>query len=397
MEHVVIAGASVAGLRAAEALRTSGWAGRLIIVGAEPYPPYSRPQVSKQLLTGQRTVAETRLPAGALDAEWILGVQVTTCDLGAGTVTLSDHRRLAFDGLVAATGVRPRRLPLPGHELSGVEYLRSADDAARLRARLQAGGRLAVIGAGFIGAEVASAARKLGCAVTVIDPAPAPMSAVLGDVAAGELAALHGAHDVDLRMGRCAVAVHGTAAAEAVELDDGAVIPVDAVLIAVGSVPNIEWLDASDLDLSDGILCDSRCFVVGSDDRIVAAGDVARWPVVGSGGAAARVEHWSIAGEQGAAAGTALAVGRALSVPFESLLRVTSRQHGASLAILGRPAAAHQVDTTISSRPGKPRFVARYLDSSGRLVGAATLNANAELAALACELRGAGDSMAGAA
>ncbi|MGV9799255.1 NAD(P)/FAD-dependent oxidoreductase [Mycobacterium sp. NPDC003449] len=396
MRRIVIVGASVAGLRAAEAIRAAGWAGHLVVVGREPQLPYSRPQVSKQLLLGKRSVAQARLPLGALDAEWMLGVEATDCDLDAGAVSLSDGRELVFDGLVVASGARPRVLSLPGAELDGVGYLRSSLDAEWLRSALRPGARLVVIGAGFIGGEVASAARKLGCEVVLVDPASAPLAALLGAEAAAELAALHRHNGVDLRMGRNVVAVRGVNRVDGVELDDGSAVPADAVLIAIGSVPNSEWLHSTGLDITDGLRCDAHCFAVGCDDRVVAAGDVARWPVPGlADGLATRVEHWAVAGDQGGAAGSALVMGRQLSAPFRPLLSVTSRQHGATLAILGRPSGAEQVATIVDDGGDKPRFVARYTDGAGRLVGAATLNANASLAGLRAALADA--DVAGAA
>lgn len=381
MQRIAIVGASIAGLRAAEAIRAAGWSGRLVVVGAEPHPPYSRPQVSKQLLLGVRSVADAHLPNSELDADWVLGASAISCDLDAGMLSLSDGREIGFDGLVAATGVRPRTLSVQGGELAGVGYLRTAHDADALRSLLRPESRLVILGAGFIGGEVASAARKLGCDVSLIDPAPAPLSALLGAPAAAQLAGLHRDNGVKLHMGRAATVVHGETGVRAVELDDGSVVPADAVLIAIGSVPNVEWLNSTGLDLSDGLLCDSHCFAIGSDDRVVAAGDLARWPNRADG-PAGRIEHWSVAGQHGAAAGTALVLGRDRCAPFWPFPSVTSRQHGASLAILGRPTAADQVETTVDSDGGKPRFVARYTDSSGQLVGAATLNANASLAAL---------------
>ena len=306
---IVIVGAGVGGLRTAEALRGNGYAGQLIIVGAETHPPYSRPPLSKDFLCGRRSVEEILLrPMTALDpVEWRLGHPVVACSLRERSLLLADGAALVFEGLVVATGVRPRRLDLPG-PVSGRHVLRRLDDALALRPLLGPGVRLVVIGAGFIGCEVAASARSLGCDVTVAAPEDVPMERPLGLELGRALQRHHERHGVCFRMGTGAVSVRGDDRVTGLETSTGEILPCDVLVEAVGSIPDVEWLDENGLDLTDGLVCDDHLRVAGRPE-IVAVGDLARFPNALFGGISQRVEHWNMPTETARRAAPALLAG----------------------------------------------------------------------------------------
>ncbi|MGW4239964.1 NAD(P)/FAD-dependent oxidoreductase [Streptomyces sp. NPDC004749] len=293
MTRYVIVGGSAAGLAAAETLRREGYDGTLTLIGDEPHPPYDRPPLSKQVLAGQWDADRPRLrtPADldALGLDLRLGVAAAGLDTAGRTVRLADGTSVAYDGLVVATGVRPRRLPG-----EGAHVLRSLDDALALRGRLAAGRHLVVVGAGFLGAEAAAVARGLGARVTLLEPAPVPLAHAVGEAVGRVLSRAHLEHGVDLRTGVTVV----EAGAGGVRLADGTVVEADEVLVAAGSLPNTEWLDGSGLTVEDGVVCDAYCRAA---PGVYAAGDVARWhnPLFG---VAMRIEHRTNAAEQGMAA-----------------------------------------------------------------------------------------------
>jgi NADPH-dependent 2,4-dienoyl-CoA reductase/sulfur reductase-like enzyme len=288
---IAVVGASLGGLRAAEQLRAAGWEGAITVYGEEPHLPYNRPPLSKEVLAGEApaTATELRRRPSVGDVEWRLGMAVLSADLGARTLTLADGSVCAYEGLVAATGVRPRRLPLAGGPPRHV--VRTLEDSARLRHELEPGVRVLIIGSGFIGCEVAATARKAGCEVTVVAPEAEPMMLALGEELGRILRRRHEARGVRFRMGRLVSRMH----ADGVVLDDGGACGADVVVEAVGSVPNVEWLAASEgvTDLTDGILCDGH-LRIGGLPYAVAVGDVARFPNPRYGEAARRVEHWSM-------------------------------------------------------------------------------------------------------
>jgi NADPH-dependent 2,4-dienoyl-CoA reductase/sulfur reductase-like enzyme len=306
--RVVVVGASLGGLRAAEQLRAAGWTGQIIVVGAEPHMPYSRPPLSKEALAAG-TVALPSLAllprAGGADIAWRLGTAVSSADFANRVLTLADGQLLGFDGLVVATGLRPRRLRCPGPG-EARHVLRTLDDAARLRIALtrRAGVRLVVIGAGFVGCEVAATARRLGADVTVLDPLPLPLVGPLGAPLATALLRLHRAHGVRFVLDR-GVDHFDTGR---VILNDGTVLPADVVVEAVGSLPNTDWLEGNGFDLSDGVLCDAHLRVEGLP-YAVAVGDVARFPNARYDDVPRRVEHWSIAGHTARRAARTLVAG----------------------------------------------------------------------------------------
>ncbi|WP_344268304.1 NAD(P)/FAD-dependent oxidoreductase [Streptomyces hebeiensis] len=293
MTRYVIVGGSAAGLAAAETLRREGYDGTLTLIGDEPHPPYDRPPLSKQVLAGQWDADRPRLrtPADldALGLDLRLGVAAAGLDTAGRTVRLADGTSVAYDGLVVATGVRPRRLPG-----EGAHVLRTLDDALALRGRLAAGRHLVVVGAGFLGAEAAAVARGLGARVTLLEPAPVPLAHAVGEAVGRVLSRAHLEHGVDLRTGVTVV----EAGADGVRLADGTVVEADEVLVAAGSLPNTEWLDGSGLTVEDGVVCDAYCRAA---PGVYAAGDVARWhnPLFG---VAMRIEHRTNAAEQGMAA-----------------------------------------------------------------------------------------------
>ncbi|MFE6163652.1 NAD(P)/FAD-dependent oxidoreductase [Streptomyces sp. NPDC056486] len=291
---MAVVGASLGGLRAAEQLRAAGWEGPITVYGDEPHLPYNRPPLSKEVLAGEAsaTVTALRRRPSIDDVEWRLGSAVTAADLSARTLTLADGSVHGYEGLVAATGVRPRRLPLTGGPPRHV--VRTLEDSAALRCELGYGVRVLVIGSGFIGCEVAATARKAGCEVTVVAPEAEPMMLAVGEELGRALRRRHEARGVRFRMGRL-VAELGDGR---VVLDDGSECAADVVVEAVGSMPNVEWLRAGEgagvgLDLTDGILCDAH-LRIGGLPHAVAVGDVARFPNPRYGALARRVEHWSM-------------------------------------------------------------------------------------------------------
>ncbi|MGY1730472.1 NAD(P)/FAD-dependent oxidoreductase [Geodermatophilus sp. SYSU D01045] len=298
---VAVVGASLAGLSAARALRDQGYEGRVVVVGDEAHAPYDRPPLSKEFLAGAASPDDIALGVpddDGLDLEWRLGTPAVGLDRATRTVLLGDGTEVRADGVVLATGARARRLP-GAERLDGVHVLRSLDDAVALREDLAAGGRLVVIGAGFIGAEVASTARRLGLEVTVVEALPVPLAGPLGADVGAVCAGLHADHGTRLIVGIGVAGLVGSGRVEAVELTDGRRLPADVVVVGIGAVPNTEWLAGSGVALGDGVLTDPR----GATDvpGVVAAGDcAATWSP--SAERHVRTEHWTHALEQPAAA-----------------------------------------------------------------------------------------------
>lgn len=370
LRDIVVIGASLAGLRAAEALRLNGFAGNLTIVGEENVPPYNRPPLSKQILTGKYAPDDLRLPcADDLGARWALGRRATGLDV-AGRLDLDDGTTLAFDGAIVATGVSPRRPTVPGAALPGVHVLRTLDDALALKAALLPGRRLVVAGAGFIGCEVAASARQLGLEVTVIDPAPAMMGRVLASELSSVFEAIHRDRGVAFLPGRTVTAIEGAGHVEAVMLDDGTRCEADVVVFGIGSLPATGWLEGSGLTLANGLVCDEFCLALGGEGRIAAAGDVAAWRNPAYGGALMRVEHWSNAVDQAAAAAANLLAER--KVPYAPLMSLWSDQYEFKLQALGAPALGDRTVIAHGSLPDR-KFVAECW-AGERLVGVIGVN-----------------------
>jgi NADPH-dependent 2,4-dienoyl-CoA reductase/sulfur reductase-like enzyme len=305
-DRVVVVGASMGGLRAAEAARKAGFTGEVVVFGDEARMPYNRPPLSKDALDG-RTPTDTlefRVPRHAQDVTWRLGETVVQADLTERTVTTQAGDVLAWSGLVAATGLRPRRLDLPG-PTRGRYVIRTVEDAETLRARLVPGARLVVIGAGFIGCEVAATARRLGVEVDVVAPEQVPMERPLGTMLGAALQRRHEAQGVRFHFGRLPSAVLGDGAVTGVRLDDGTELAADLLVEAVGCIPNVEWLDGNGLDLRDGLACDGQLRVEGRSD-LVACGDIARFPNALFDAVPRRVEHWTMVTDTARKAGHTL-------------------------------------------------------------------------------------------
>lgn len=300
----VIVGGGLAGAKAAETLRTEGFDGDLVLVAAEDQLPYERPPLSKSYFAGETPFAEARVHDEAYYAEHevrlLTGRRATELDTGARRLALDDGSALGYDRLLLATGAVPRRPPIPGGDGPGVHVLRTVADADALRSILGPGKRLAIIGAGWIGCEVAASARSLGADVTLLEMAAAPLEGVLGRELGGFFSALHTSHDVDLRTG---VAVSGIEPGPRVVLGDGDAVDCDAVLLGVGVTPATELAAAAGLAIDDGVVCDDR-FRTSAPD-VHAAGDVASVHNARYG-RRLRVEHWANALDQGEAVGRAM-------------------------------------------------------------------------------------------
>lgn len=375
LRRVTIVGGSLAGLRAAEALRREGYDGVVRIIGAEEHLPFDRPPLSKQVLAGTWEPARAQLRgADSVDAEWVLGHRATSLDVATHSVTLDDGSRVDADGVVIATGATPRRLPAavadPG--LEGVHVLRSMADCVALADDLARSERVTVIGAGFIGSEVASTAKGRGLEVTILEALPVPLERVLGAEMGKVCGRLHIDNGVDLRP---AVAVAGLEAGSAagaaagrvgrIRLADGGAIDADVVVVGIGVTPDTGWLQTSGLTLDNGVVCDARCQAA---PRVVAAGDCARWYHTGLA-ALLRVEHWTNAAEQADAAARTLLHGTAAPV-YSPVPYFWSDQYGTKIQFVGHNNPGDTV-AIVEGSVDEGRFVATY--SQGERITAALL------------------------
>ncbi|MHC3002248.1 NAD(P)/FAD-dependent oxidoreductase [Gordonia sp. GN26] len=356
LDHVVVVGASVAGVTAVETLRRRGFGGSISLIGAEPHLPYDRPPLSKQVLTGawdlSRVTVRDQAAVDELNVDLRLGKCAVGLDTDGRVVELEDGERFGYDGLIIATGVAPRYLAA-GHELAGVHVLRTVEDSLALRMDLRAGRRLIVIGAGFLGCEVAAVARTAGLEVTVVDPAPVPMGRQLGDVIGAFATELHRSHGVDIRCGVGVRGLVGEKAVTGVELDNGEVLDADAVLVAIGSTPSTEWLSDSGLTIDNGVVCDATCRAA---PGVYAAGDVARWWHA-TLGTHVRVEHRMNATEQAIAAATNLL---GADTPFTPIPYFWTDQYDVKIQAFG---TFGQGAVPVITQGGldEGRFIARYV------------------------------------
>lgn len=307
MGHVIVGG-GLTGAKAAEALREGGYEGSIVLLTADGHRPYDHPPLSKEYLQGAADESAVYVhPAGWYTEHGVdlrLGTTVAGIDREAAEVVLADGARVAYDRLLLATGSSPRHLPVPGADLDGVHHLRTLDDSRALRDAIGRAGRVAVIGAGWIGLEVTAAARIAGAEVTVLEAGKAPLLAALGPKIAEVFAGLHREHGVDLRFGVGVTEIEGAdGAATGVRLADGDVVEADLVLVGIGAAPNIGLAEAAGLDLDNGVVVDER--LRSSDPRIHAAGDIANidYPALGR---RLRVEHWATAYYSGPAAAAAM-------------------------------------------------------------------------------------------
>jgi NADPH-dependent 2,4-dienoyl-CoA reductase/sulfur reductase-like enzyme len=358
IEKVAIVGASLAGMRAATALRDQGFSGSIAVIGDEPHTPYDRPPLSKQFLAGKwnedriELVAQEKLEALELDLR--LGHRAGRLDVEGHFVEIDDGSRLGFDKAVIATGSHPRLLR--GAPADGpIMTLRTIDESRRLAALISDETRLVVVGGGFIGSEVAATAKGLGADVTVVEALPVPLGRVLGDLVGAACAALHQANGVDVRTGTGVSAITKSVGGAQVTLDDGTAIEADVVVVGIGILPTTDWLEDSGLELRDGVIVDE---MLHASDDVVAAGDVARWLDLRDG-STVRAEHWTNAVEQGAAAGRNLLAGREAAEPFRPLPYIWSDQYTTKIQVLGDPHPDDEVKVVDGSYEERS-FVALY-------------------------------------
>jgi NADPH-dependent 2,4-dienoyl-CoA reductase/sulfur reductase-like enzyme len=365
---IVIVGASLAGLRAAETLRREGYDHRVVLVGAEQHLPYDRPPLSKELLAGEwepEQIALRKQPYDDLGLDLQLGRRATGLDVSGRVVELDGSEPLAFDGVVVATGARPRTLP-GTPVLEGIFVLRTLDDCLAIRSRLETRPRVVVIGAGFIGSEVAATCRGRGLEVTVLEMLPTPLARAVGPIVGEACGRLHRDHGVDLRCGVTVAGFEGRDRVERVRLADGSAVEADLVVVGVGVTPETAWLEGSGLALDDGVVCDPTCLAA---PGVVAAGDVARWPNPLFDGESMRVEHWTNATEQGVAAARRLLVDDAADAEvFEPVPFVWSDQYDVKIQVVGSIRGDDEVAVADGSFD-EDRFVALF-GRGGRLVGA---------------------------
>lgn len=385
--RIVVAGASTGGLRAAEQLRAAGWRETITVVGDEPHMPYNRPPLSKEVLAGKESFESLALTPkdSTADVEWRLGTRVTGARLDQRTVLLDDGTALAYDGLVVATGMRPRRLTCPG-PVTGRHTVRTLDDARGLREELtRPGVRVVVVGAGFIGCEVAATAVALGVTdVTVVDPLPLPMVGPLGELLGRILLRRHEQRGVRFALGTGVTAFEGTDRVTGVVLADGTFLPADVVVESVGSAASTEWLQGNGLDLSDGVLTDEHLRVEGRTG-IIAVGDVARFPNGRYDQVPRRVEHWSIPTDTARHAARTLVADlngtERNAAPFAPLPTFWSDQHGFRIQSFGAPLLGRD-DVRILHGDPEGDVVAGY-HTGGRLIGVVALGGPSAAAAAA--------------
>ncbi|WP_322859834.1 FAD-dependent oxidoreductase [Mycobacterium europaeum] len=362
LNQVVVVGAGVAGMGAAETLRRDGYDGALTIVGAERHAPYHRPPLSKKLLSGQVHRAGIDMaPQFDMDARVLRGATAVGLDLSARTVRVRDEGQtlsLAFDGVVIASGAEPRQWP--GQAPEGVFLLRTVEDCLKIRERLGSRPRVVVVGGGFIGSEVAATCRLLGLDVVLVEKASGPLVQALGAELAPCWAKLHREHGVDLRVGVGVDGFVGNGHVEAVRLTDGSQVPADVVIVGLGVTPATGWLEGSGLRLDDGVVCDAKGVAEGNDGDgiVVAAGDVARWwhPLYERH---LRTEHWDDAGRQGAAAARTLLAEPERAEVFDEVPYFWSDHYDVKLQMLGVPADYDAVEV-VEGDQNSGEFVAAY-------------------------------------
>ncbi|OBK45707.1 NAD(P)/FAD-dependent oxidoreductase [Mycobacterium sp. 1081908.1] len=360
VQHIVIVGGGLAAARTAEQLRRSEYAGRITIVSDEAHLPYDRPPLSKEVL--RKEVDDVALkPREWYDEKDItlrLGSAATALDTAKQTVTLADGTALGYDELVIATGLVPRRIPaFP--DLDGIRVLRSFDESMALREHASAAQRAVVVGAGFIGCEVAASLRSLGVDVVLVEPQPTPLAAILGEQIGHLVARLHRDEGVDVRLGLGVAEVRGQGHVDTVVLTDGTELAADLVVVGIGSRPATEWLEGSGVDVDNGVICDEAGHT--SAPNVWALGDVASWR--DTTGHQARVEHWSNVADQARVVVPAMLgqdVPSAVVVPY-----FWSDQYDVKIQCLGEPEAT---DTVHLVEDDGRKFLA-YYERDGVLVG----------------------------
>jgi NADPH-dependent 2,4-dienoyl-CoA reductase/sulfur reductase-like enzyme len=371
LDRVVVVGASLAGLRAVETLRKSGFEGSVTLVGEEAHLPYDRPPLSKEVLKGERSIGTVGFRDEAffegLGVEVRTGQRATGLDLNDRHLLLGDER-LPFDGAILATGSSPRTLPsMPA--LRGVYTLRTLDDTHALLDAFARNPRVAVVGAGFIGSEVASSARSRGLEVTVIEALPVPLVRAIGEAMGAVCASLHRDRGTDLRCGAGVDAVEGSGRVERIRLTDGSTVAADVVIVGVGVSPTTEWLEGSGLEIRNGLVCDAT--LCAGPPFVFGAGDIVRWPNP-LFDMEMRLEHWTNATEQGAFAARNLLSGGGAK-PFESVPYFWSDQYGIRIQLVGYAEGDEDEVLVCHGSVEERQFVALYRRGD-RLVAAFSMN-----------------------
>lgn len=380
VRRLVVVGASLAGLRAVEAARKTGYDGEIVLIGAEEHLPYDRPPLSKAFLGSAdddgvlpevpwfRTEQTLR---DELGVDVRLGAPATALDTEARTVAVGDDQ-VPYDALVIATGAQARMLP-GADGLDGVHPLRTLDDSLAVRERLEAGARTVVIGAGFIGSEVASTARKRGLDATIVEALPTPLVRATGHEMGAAIASLHELNGTTLRCGVGVSAIEGDGRVERVVLADGSSIDADLVVVGIGVVPSVAWLEGSGVTLENGVVCDENLWT--GVPGVYAAGDVANWfnPTLGE---RQRMENWTAAAEQGAAAARN-ALDPENAKPYGTVPYFWSDWYDVRIQFVGSP-DADEVRLVDGDPASGGRWVALYRRGD-RLIGALTVNGQTEI------------------
>lgn len=368
----VIVGGGLAGAKAVEALRDNDFNGQVVLLADEEQLPYERPPLSKEFLAGKKSLNDFTVHDSAWysehDVDLRLGVRATGIDPAAHTVQLADDTTVGYDKLLLATGSRSRRLPIPGSDAAGVHYLRKYEDAVALNSALAECSSLAVVGAGWIGLEVAANARQRGVDVTVVETAKLPLLAALGEEAAAVFAQLHREHGVDLRLGiQCEAITTADGKASGVKLQDGSTVTADAVLVAVGAQPNLELAEQAGLSTGDGgVLVDAS--LCSSNSDIYAVGDIAaaEHPLYGT---RIRTEHWANALKQPAVATAGMlgAPGQYAELPY-----FFTDQYDLGMEYVGH--APNYDRVVFRGDVDKREFVAFWLDGANRVLAGMNVN-----------------------
>ncbi|MEU4393199.1 FAD-dependent oxidoreductase [Kribbella sp. NPDC023855] len=376
-ERIVIIGASLAGARAADFLRREGWTGQIVLIGAEPELPYERPPLSKSVLTGKDEPGVAQLHDQAWyderNIELRLGTEATAIDTAGRKVTVADGTEVEYDKLLIATGSRVRKLDVPGADLAGVHYLRTAAESKALTDAYAAKPRVVVVGAGWIGLESASAARQRGCEVTIVEPQSTALASVLGEQIGNLYAELHRSHGVDLRFNTGVEALEGDDKVTGVRLTGGEVLPADLVVVGVGVQPNTELAEAAGIEVAgrdqgSGILTgpDLQTSVPG----VYAAGDVVRWdhPVLGH---SIRVEHWQNAMDSGKAAAKAM-LGQ--DVAQDALPYFFSDQYDLTMEYVGDVPRGTSYQIVLRGDPASGAYMAFWLAEDNHVLAGMQVN-----------------------
>lgn len=371
MKRIAVVGASLAGLRAVEFIRRAEFEGQLVLIGEEERLPYDRPPLSKEVLRGdweQERLALRRKSYDDLNVDLMLGRRAVSLDTDAREVRLEGGDAVSFDGLMIATGGSVRELPNQPR-IQGIYTLRTLDDALGIAAALTAKPRVVVIGAGFIGAEVAASARQLGLEVTMIEALETPLAQSLGPRVGSILQEVHERRGVRVHCGRRVEVFGGSDRVESVLLDDGTEVACDLVVVGIGVTPSVSWLEGSGIELDDGVRCDET--LAASVPGVVAAGDVASWynPLFEE---RMRVEHWTNAVEQARHAVSSLLAAPGEAKPFASVPMFWSDQFDIKIQGVGRPKPTD--DLVLVRAPNESEKLIALYGRAGRLVGAVAFN-----------------------